>query len=74
MQTFKAKVVTDNIMILSDVKSLEQLYNVIVKEEDFIVEWVSKEGNHAKVIIGASLISKIRAGDVQLVCEGGLKC
>ena len=71
MQKFKAKIVTDNIMVLSDVKALEELYNVIMKEEDFIVEWVSKEGNHAKVIVGASLISKIRTGDMQLTCEGG---
>jgi hypothetical protein len=74
METFKAKVVTDNIMVLSDVKALEELYNIIVKEEDFIVEWQEKDIKKAKLIVGASLISKIRAGDVQLTCEGGLKC
>jgi hypothetical protein len=67
METIKAKYVDDQIIVLASTDQLEKVYGIILKEEDFIIEWKDKEGTiFSKVIIGSTLISKVRTGDITL--------
>lgn len=67
MEKFKARTVNDDLIELESSSDLENLYNTIEKEENFIVEWLENGVKKASVIIGNNLLSKVKSGNLQLL-------
>lgn len=72
MKKYKAKTYEEGIMVLSCSEEIQDLYNTIEQDEDFILEWKDDKGiTHSEMIIANNIIGKIRTGDIKLVsvCE-----
>ena len=69
MEKFKASKVKDDLIELESSADLENLYNTIEKEENFIVEWVEGDVKKSTVIIGNNLFSKVKNGNLQLTAQ-----
>lgn len=67
MKRFEASTYNENMIVLTNKEQLEQLYDIIESEEDFILEWKSDDGKElAEVIIANNISSKVKNGEVKL--------
>ena len=72
MKKFKATKYKEGLIELSDAKQLEEAYNTIQKEEDFILEWKEGEVIKSEVMISTDFSSKLKTGDIKLTaCQAG---
>lgn len=71
METFNAKICRPELIILNSPKDLAKLYGLIMKDEDFIIEWTDevKKQHHAEVIVATHIAGKVKNGEMKLKAE-----
>ena len=71
MKTFIATKVDDNNIELADSQQLEELYNTIESEENFILEWMEGSVKHCEVKIANNMRAKVKNADILLTAKSG---
>lgn len=71
METFNAKICRPELIVLENPKDLGKLYGLIMKDEDFIIEWTdeAKKQHHAEVIVATHIAGKVKNGEMKLKAE-----
>ena len=71
METFNAKIYRPELIVLNSSKDLAKLYNLIMKDEDFLIEWTDelKKQHHAEVIVATHIAGKVKNGEMKLKAE-----
>lgn len=69
METFEATKYKDNVIELTSTEQLEKLYDVIEKEENFILKWKEGEVKQSEVMVGNNLSAKVKNGDIKLTAK-----
>lgn len=73
MKRFEATKYKEGVIELTSPEALQELYNVIDNEENFILVWVEGNVEQAEVIVGNNLSAKIRNGDIKLTSKSSAK-
>jgi len=73
MKTFNATKVTANSIELTTAEVLQDLYDIIDKEENFILSWSEGTVRQAEVMIANNLKAKVSTGDLKLTAKSGGK-
>ena len=71
MKTFIATKVDDNNIELANSEQLEELYNTIDAEENFILEWMEGNVKQSAVKIANNLRAKVKNADILLTSKSG---
>lgn len=71
MEKFKATKVSDNLIELTNNEDLEKLYQIIEKEETFVLVWPEGTLERSEVFFGGNLISKVKSGDLKMTALEG---
>ena len=66
MQTIKAKIYKPDLILLNNSKELNQVYDLITKDEDFIITWTEKGITYSEVIISTHLNGKLKNNEIKL--------
>lgn len=69
MEKFQATKFEEDGIELANSSDLEKLYQIIEKEENFIVNWTEGGVKRSKVIIGTNLMSKVKNGNLELSAQ-----
>ena len=67
MKKFNAKKCDDKVIELTSSSDLEDLFNTILREQDFIIQWNEGKEQKSELIIGTDLASKIKTGDIKII-------
>jgi len=66
MKTIKAIEINGFHIVLSSQKSIEEVFNLIEKDENFILQW-NKDGEiKSELMIASNISSKIKNGEIVL--------
>ena len=65
MKSFNCSSFTENQIILHEAHQLEELYQTILKEEDFILVLPTQ----SLVVVATPLVARVRNGDVKLSAD-----
>lgn len=66
MDTFNAIVFTEKEIVLDDVGALDTLYETILSEKPFILNWVSDGEKQSQVLMSNNFASKVKNGEIIL--------
>jgi len=66
MKIIKAISVEDNLIILSSADDLEKIFELINKDENFILQWVKNKMITSEMIIATNITAKVKTGELVL--------
>lgn len=66
MKKFLATKVDDNFIELSNVDDLDNLYEMLDKDENFILQWNEGDVLHSELKLATNISSKVKTGEVIL--------
>lgn len=69
MKSFFATTYKPNAIELASSKELDDLYNTVVAEENFILKWKDGKMLRSEVIIASMFVAKIKTGDLKLTAH-----
>ena len=71
MEIFNAISYEKNEIKLDNNKQLEELYNMIDTEANFILTWTENNKDRSEIIISSNIKAKVKTGDIVLSSTGG---
>ena len=71
MKEFKATKYEDGVLELTSTKEMKELFDIIEKEENFVLEWVEGDVLMSQIMIGNNIAAKVKNGDISLTAKGG---
>lgn len=69
MKGFNAKEFKEDLIILENDKSLDELLELIYSNEDFKISWKEENKVITRVIIASDLLAKIKNNETRLMAE-----
>ena len=66
MKKYKATKFEKGVIELTSSEKLEELYQTIEKEENFVLEWKEGDVSRSKLIVATDMMGKIKTGDIEL--------
>jgi len=69
MEIFKANIYTETKIELTSSEQLDKLFNIILNDEDFILQWIDNDVLESEVIISNNISSKVKNGDLLLTSK-----
>ena len=73
MEKFLATKIGDNFIELSSANQLEKLYDMLDKDENFILQWTEGSVLHSELKIATNISSKVKTGEVLLKSKEAVK-
>lgn len=70
MKKFEATKYDGKTLELQSSERIQELYELLEKEENFILEWTEGTVKMGRLMIGTELFPKIKAGDLALTAKG----
>ena len=69
MRRFKATTYKGNMIELTSPEELQELYDIIDSEENFILVWYEGSVEQSELMIGNNLSAKVKNGDIKLTSK-----
>ena len=69
METYKANSVSDVMIVLSSSKDLDEVYQKLDVDENFILQWTEDGRTVSEVIVATNLSGKVKTGEITLMAE-----
>ena len=66
MKEYQALIYNDKTIVLNNSKTLAELYDTMMVEENFILSWKEKDKKYSDVIIASNIVAKVKTGDIKL--------
>lgn len=66
MKKFLATKVDNKFIELSNVNELDELYGMLDKDENFILQWKEGEVLHSELMLATNISGKVKTGEIVL--------
>lgn len=66
MENFLATKVDEQFIELSSSDEIEKLYEMLDKDENFILQWKEGDVMHSKLVLATNSSSKVKNGEIEL--------